>query len=166
MFDLKVIHSVLEQLEDEKGIPREKVIEAIAMSLASAYKKEYGKRGQIIRASFDIETGQTEFSQIKIVVDETRVKLPKEEVDGEEISEVENIEGDERVNFNPEHHILIEDAVKIKTDAQLDDEIVFPLEGKDDFGRIAAQTAKQTIIQKIREAEKSSISKEFDGKID
>ncbi len=164
MFDLKVIHSVLEQLEDEKGIPREKVIEAIAMSLASAYKKEYGKRGQIIRASFDIETGQTEFSQIKIVVDETRVKLPKEEVDGEEISEVENIEGDERVNFNPEHHILIEDAVKIKTDAQLDDEIVFPLEGKDDFGRIAAQTAKQTIIQKIREAEKSSISKEFDGK--
>ena len=161
MFDLKVIHSVLDQLEEEKGIPKEKVIEAIAMSLASAYKKEYGKRGQIIRANFDIETGQTEFSQIKIVVDETRIKLPKEE--GVE-EKAKDLEDDERVNFNPEHHILIEDAIKIKTDTQLDEEIVFPLETKDDFGRIAAQTAKQTIIQKIREAEKSSISKEFDGK--
>ena len=172
MFDLKVIHSVLDQLEEEKAIPREKVIEAIAMSLASAYKKEYGKRGQIIKANFDIETGQTDFSQIKIVVDESRVKITKEELDenGEVIETTEdkdksdNIEGDERVNFNPEHHILIEDAVKIKAGAELDEEIVFPLEGKSDFGRIAAQTAKQTIIQKIREAEKSSISKEFDTK--
>lgn len=168
MFDLKVIHSVLDQLEEEKGIPREKVIEAIAMSLASAYKKEYGKRGQIIRATFDIETGETEFSQVKIVVDETKVKLPKLNEEGEEIKtteeDSEENNDDERVNFNPEHHILIEDAVKIKADAQLDDEIIFPLEVKSDFGRIAAQTAKQTIIQKIREAEKSSISKEFDNK--
>ncbi len=161
MFDLKIIHSVLDQLEEEKAIPREKVIEAIAMSLASAYKKEYGKRGQIIRANFDIDTGQTEFFQIKIVVDETRVKLPLEE--GEE-KEVVKDENDERVNYNLEHHIMIEDAVKIKKDAKLDEEIIFPLETKSDFGRIAAQTAKQTIIQKIREAEKSSISKEFDTK--
>jgi len=164
MFDLKVIHSVLDQLEEEKGIPREKVIEAIAMSLASAYKKEYGKRGQIIRATFDIETGQTEFFQIKIVVDETRVKIPKEDDETETPVEKTDSEDDEKINFNPEHHILIEDAVKIKKDAQLDEEIIFPLEVKGDFGRIAAQTAKQTIIQKIREAEKSSISKEFDGK--
>ncbi|MFH0846188.1 MAG: transcription termination factor NusA [Patescibacteria group bacterium] len=154
MLDLKVIHSILEQLEQEKGIPREKVIETIEMALASAYKKEYGKKGQIIRTVFDLESGKTEFSQVKIVVDSSRIKMEDEE----------SINGDDRVNFNPEHHILIEDAQKIKKDAQLDDEIVFPLETKSDFGRIAAQTAKQTIIQKIREAEKSSISKEFDTK--
>ncbi|MEK7085273.1 MAG: NusA N-terminal domain-containing protein [Patescibacteria group bacterium] len=56
-------------------------------------------------------------------------------------------EVDERVRYNPEHHILLEDARKIKKDAKLEDEIVFPLEAKDDYGRIAAQTAKQVIIQ-------------------
>lgn len=164
MFDLKVIHSVLDQLEEEKGIPKEKVIEAIAMSLASAYKKEYGKRGQIIRSNFDIETGQVEFFQVKIVVDETIVKLPLEENSLDKKTNITEDKDDIRVNFNPEHHILIEDAIKIKTGAQLNDEIIFPLEEKNDFGRIAAQTAKQTIFQKIREAEKSSISKEFDSK--
>ncbi|MCK5022085.1 MAG: transcription termination/antitermination protein NusA [Candidatus Pacebacteria bacterium] len=172
MFDLKVIHSVLDQLEEEKAIPKAKVIEAIEMSLASAYKKEYGKRGQIIRSSFDIDSGKTEFFQIKIVVDESMVKIPKEdeEVEKQETeynkksSEIPEQDGDERINFNPEHHILIEDAKKIKKGVQLDEEMIFPLESKDDFGRIATQTAKQTIIQKIREAEKSSISKEFDTK--
>ena len=165
MFDLKVIHSVLNQLEQEKGIPRAKVIETIEMALASAYKKEYGKRGQIIRAKFDINTGNTEFSQVKIVVDDTMVKIENETVaESDSKPSVEREEQDERINFNSEHHILIEDAKKIKKDAQLDEEIIFSLETKDDFGRIAAQTAKQTIVQKIREAEKSSISKEFGTK--
>ena len=155
MFDLKVIHSVLDQLEQEKGISKESSIETIESALASAYKKEYGKRGQIIKAKFDINTGDTSFSQIKIVVDETKVKME---------DEMEENEGDERIRFNPEHHILIEDAQKIKKDANLDEEIIFPLESKSDFGRIAAQTAKQTIIQKIREAERGSVSKEFGGK--
>jgi N utilization substance protein A len=57
MFDLKVIHSVLAQLEEERGIPKEKIIEAIEMALATAYKKEYGKKGQIIRARFDLNSG-------------------------------------------------------------------------------------------------------------
>lgn len=158
MFDLKVINSVLDQLEEERGIPREKVIEAIETALATAYKKEYGKRGQIVRARFDISVGTTEFYQIKVVVDESRVRMEEE---GEDEIEVENEEGDERVRFNPEHHILIEDAHKIKKDALLDEEIVFPLEEKGDYGRIAAQTAKQVIIQKIREAEKVSVLEEF-----
>lgn len=165
MLDLKTMNAVLEQLEDEKGIPQEKIIEAIAMSLASAYKKEYGKRGQIIRADFDIETGKVDFSQIKIVVDENMVKMPEENTEEDEKDKKENDENDDtKINFNPEHHILLEDALKIKADAKVEEEIVFPLESKSDFGRIAAQTAKQTIIQKIREAEKSSISKEFDTK--
>jgi N utilization substance protein A len=56
---------------------------------------------------------------------------------------------------------MLEDAKKMKRDAKVDDELTFPLESKDDFGRIAAQTAKQVIIQKIREAEKASVVTEF-----
>jgi N utilization substance protein A len=156
MFDLKVIHSVLGQLEEERGIPKEKIIEAIEAALATAYKKEYGKRGQIVRATFDIDSGVTEFLQVKIVVDDTLViDIPE----GEEIPEM--APDDERMRFNSEHHIWIQDARKIKRDAKLEDEMLFPLEPKDDFGRIAAQTAKQVIIQKIREAEKTSVLSEY-----
>ncbi|OGD69943.1 transcription termination factor NusA [Candidatus Campbellbacteria bacterium RIFCSPLOWO2_02_FULL_35_11] len=162
MLDLKTIHAVLDQLEQEKGIPREKVFEAIEMALASAYKKEYGKKGQIIRADFDIESGKTEFSQIKVVVDESMLK-PENDEDEEEDENTDESE-DTRVRFNAEQHIMIEDARRIKKDVELEEEIVFPLESKDDFGRIAAQTAKQTIIQKIREAEKSSVFQEFGSK--
>jgi len=162
MLDLKVINSVLSQLEDERGIPREKVLEAVELALATAYKKEYGKRGQIIRATFDIGTGATEFFQVKIVVDESTTifddaatEAPKEE------SEIREEDGERKVVFNPEHHILIEDAQKIKKDVIVGEEITFPLIARDDFGRIASQTAKQVIIQKIREAEKSSVLKEY-----
>jgi len=157
MFDLKVINSVLEQLEEERGIPREKIIEAIEMALSTAYNKEYGKRGRIVRAKFDLNSGKTDFYQVKIVVDNSLVIRVAEE--DEEYFERE--EGDERPFFNEEKHILIEDARKIKKDAQLDEEIVFPLEGKTDFGRIASQTAKQVIMQKIREAEKVSVLSEY-----
>ena len=152
MFDLKVINSVLDQLEEERGIPREKIIEAIGSALATAYKREYGKRGQIIRATFDIASGAVEFFQVKIVVDESLVRQEEEEPKDEQ---------DDRARFNPEHHIMIEDARRIKKDAELDTEITFPLEPKEDFGRIAAQTAKQVIVQKIREAEKVSILEEY-----
>ncbi len=164
MLDLKTFKSALEQLEDERKIPKEKIIEAIEQALAAAYKKDYGKKGQIIRANFDVETGKTEFFQVKIVVDDTTVRIV-EDVDGEEVKdEPEVAEGDERPRFNPEHHIMLEDAKRIKKDAKLEDELVFPLESKDDYGRIAAQTAKQVIIQRIREAERSSIIDEYGGK--
>lgn len=161
MFDLKVIGSVLAELEDERGIPREKVIDAIETALATAYKKEYGKRGQIIRAEFDPTTGSVEFSQIKIVVDESRVRVEDADDDAEETEQPAEDTEDERVRFDPEKHIFIEDAKKMKKDAELDEEIVFPLELHDDYGRIAAQTAKQVIIQKIREAEKVSVMEEY-----
>ena len=79
MFDLKVIHSVLDQLEEERGIPRGKVLEAIETALATAYKKEYGKRGQIIRAAFDLGSGNTQFFQVKIVVEPSQVIIEDEE---------------------------------------------------------------------------------------
>ncbi|MEN9614377.1 MAG: transcription termination/antitermination protein NusA [Candidatus Parcubacteria bacterium] len=161
MLDLKIINSVLDQMQEERGIPRDKMLEAIEMALATAYKKEYGKKGQIVRAKLDPSSGKAEFSQVKIVVDDTRVKMPKEEGEAEETEEEANDPDDIRVHYNSEHHILIADARRIKKDVVLDEEMVFPLEHKDDYGRIAAQTAKQVIIQKIREAEKTSVLGEY-----
>ena len=162
MFDLKVINSVVQQLEEERGIPREKTLEAIAMAFATAYKKEYGKKGQIIRASFDQNTGSTEFWQVKVVVDRDQVIMEGDPEPEEDLKEtaLEDI----KIRFNTEQHMLLEDARKIKKDAVVGDELIFPLEAKADFGRIAAQTAKQVIIQKIREAEKVSVMGEYGQK--
>ncbi len=156
MLDIKTFKSALEQLEEERKIPKAKILEAIEQAMAAAYKKDYGKKGQIVRAKFDMETGKTDFFQIKIVVDESIAIIDADD---------ESITGDdERVHFNSEHHILLEDAKKIKKGVELNDEIIFPLEQKDDYGRIAAQTAKQVIIQKIREAERTSIIDEYGTK--
>lgn len=158
MFDLKIIHSVLTQLEEERGIPKEKILEAIELALATAYKKEYGKKGQIVRAKFDMDTGGVVFSQVKVVVDPSKVIFEDQE------DTLTDEEKEERVRYNVEHHILLADAKRLKKDAQVDEEIVFPLELKADYGRIAAQTAKQVIIQKIREAEKGSVMAEYGKK--
>ncbi|HEV3244991.1 MAG TPA: transcription termination factor NusA [Candidatus Paceibacterota bacterium] len=152
LFDLKSLNSALEELQTERGISRDSVIDALATALAAAYRREYGKRGQIIRATFNPETGEMEFRQAKIVVDDTLVRQEGEEATGEE---------DHRSRFNPEQHIMIEDARRIKRDAQLDEEVSFPLESREDFGRIAAQAAKQVIMQKVREAERASIIEEY-----
>ena len=168
MMDLKVLKSALGQLEEERGIPQGKIIEAIEHALAAAYKKDYGKKGQIVRAKFDLDTGTTEFVQVKIVVDPAMIR-PEEDEDEvkekpAETKSEEGVDEDEEklIRFNPEHHILLEDARRIKKDAEPGDEIEFPLEARDDYGRIAAQTAKQVIMQKIREAEKVAVMKEFE----
>lgn len=166
MLDLKTIQSVLGEFED-RGISKETMIDAIEVAMATAYKKEYGKRGQVVRAKLDMATGTISFEQVKSVVDETMVRFPEE---GEEALELpphreheETPEG-ELPRYDVEKHMLLEDAKRIKRGVELGEEIVFPLEPQDDFGRIAAQTAKQVVIQKIREAEKLSIMEEFGGK--
>jgi N utilization substance protein A len=180
MFDLKVIHSVLGEMEEDRGVSREKMMDAIEQALATAYKKEYGKKGQVIRAAFDIDSGSVNFEQLKTVVDESMLKpeLTEEELEAaaEEQAkkekgakrgfhdEEEEISSDGKVRFDQEKHIMIDNAKLIKKDVELGEELIFPLESKDDFGRIAAQTAKQVIIQKIREAEKESALAEFGQK--
>jgi len=186
MLDLKTFKSALEQLEEERKIPKAKILEAIEQAMAAAYKKDYGKKGQIIRSKFDMETGKTDFFQVKIVVDESIAIMDTSpqsspERRGGHLTSNPLLKGeggfspfpfqgkagdevDERVHFNSEHHILLEDAKKIKKGVDLNDEIIFPLEQKDDYGRIAAQTAKQVIIQKIREAERTSIIDEYGTK--
>lgn len=163
MFDLKVINLVLEEMEQERGIAREKMIDAIEQSLATAYKKEFGKRGQIITATIDLATGDTAFEQVKLVVDESMLKPETEETDTETETDT-HTETETKVRFDEEKHIMLATAQMIKRDAVAGEELRFPLESKDDFGRIAAQTAKQVIVQKIREAEKESALKEFGQK--
>lgn len=163
MLDIKSFKIALEQLEQERKIPKEKILDAIEQAMAAAYKKDYGKKGQIVRAKFDLETGKTDFYQVKIVVDESIAKIV-EDTEEETEYEIKEESGDERVRFNAEHHIMLEDARLIKKDAELNDEIIFPLDQKEDYGRIAAQTAKQVIIQRIREAERTSIMDEYGTK--
>ncbi|MCR4333413.1 MAG: transcription termination factor NusA [Patescibacteria group bacterium] len=171
MIDLKTINAVLGEFED-RGISRETMIEAIESAMATAYKREYGKRGQVIHASIDLNTGTISFEQIKTVVDDTTVRFP---APGEEIPEEhqhahayhadeEQLAEGELPRFDSEKHLLLTDAKLIKRGAILGEEIIFPLEPQDDFGRIAAQTAKQVVIQKVREAEKLSMMEEFSEK--
>lgn len=170
MLDLKTINSVLGEFE-ERGITKETMVDAIEQAMATAYKKEYGKRGQVVRGMLDMNSGTVTFEQVKTIVDDTMVRFPEE---GEEENELpahhphfdreEEVAEGELPRYDAEKHILLEDAKRIKRTAELGEEIIFPLEPQDDFGRIAAQTAKQVVIQKIREAEKLSILDEFGHK--
>jgi len=152
----------IEQLCVEKGISREKVIETIEAALALAYKKDYGKKGQIIRVKFDEKTGGMEVSQIKIVAEEN-TEEEDEKLENLKIKE-EKEEKEIKKKFNPEKNITIEEAKKYKKNPKIGDEIEISLPTHSDFGRIAAQTAKQVIIQKIREAEKEAVYNEYKGK--
>lgn len=172
MIDLKTIKLVLGEFED-RGISRETMVDAIETAMATAYKKEYGKRGQVVRAKLDLDSGTVSFEQIKTVVDDTTVRFATEEQEDEEPEKAKTLpaqEGEETSDeeelprFDTEKHILLENAKLMKRDVVVGEELVFPLEPQDDFGRIAAQTAKQVIIQKIREAEKLSILEEFASK--
>lgn len=164
--------SAIAQICEEKGISKEKVIEAIESALAAAYKKDYGKRGQHIRAEFNEVTGGADFYLVKEVVDETTrvfemeepAQIPpaaeieagkKKEKATKKKDEEEKASGEEEIKiprYNPERDLTLEEAKKIKPDAKVGDIIETKLESKEDYGRVAAQTAKQVIIQKIREA--------------
>ncbi|RJQ28712.1 transcription termination/antitermination protein NusA [Candidatus Parcubacteria bacterium] len=165
MLNVKDLSRAIKQVAEEKGLEPEKVIEAIESSVAAAYKKEYGTRGEIVKAKLDSKTGELKFWQVKTVVDETSVRFVDEN-DGEaEKEKQETTDGEPKLpRYNPERHILIEEAKNIQAGANLGDELVFPLETHEDFGRIAAQTAKQVILQKLRESERDSILNEWRDK--
>ncbi len=171
MIDLKTINAVLGEFED-RGISRSTMVDAIESAMATAYKREYGKRGQVVRAHLDLNTGTIAFEQVKTVVDETTVRFTSDEDSGDQTSdyrhsgfhEEEHLAEGELPRFDSEKHILLTDARLMKRGAAVAEEIIFPLEPQDDFGRIAAQTAKQVVIQKVREAEKLSMMEEFSEK--
>lgn len=164
MIDLKVINSVLEELEKTKGISKEKFLEALEEALGAAYRKEYGERGEIVKSKFNLETGEVDFFRVKEVI------VPEQIISEEDFEKMNKEEylaakDEGKTKFIESRHIMIENAKLIKANAEKNDEITFDLEKKEDFGRIAAMTARQIIKQKIREAEKEYITKQFGEKI-
>jgi N utilization substance protein A len=173
MLNVKDLGRAIKQVAEEKSLDPEKVIEAIESSIAAAYKKEYGSRGDVVRAKLDLKTGEMQFWKVKTVVDETTVRFVEEKEEGTaaEGGEVKQAPPEPELDdetklprFNPDRHITLEEAKQVKPDAKLDEEIIFPLETHEEFGRIAAQAAKQSVFQKLRESERESILAEWRGK--
>ena len=173
----------MSQIAEEKGISQEQIVETLEMAIAAAYKKDYGKKGQNIKVKFDVKTGEIKVFQVFLVVDEDMLKKDEEGnieeasvlAEGEvgiPTSSEENIgndeeidaEGNKKVRFNPFKHIMVDEAQKIKKGSKSGDEIQTKLETHTDFGRIAAQTAKQVIIQRLREAEREVVFEEYKDK--
>ena len=167
IMDIKNFTSAIAQIAEEKGISPDKVLETIEMAIAAAYKKDYGKKGQIVKAKLDSETGDVKFWQVKTVVDKSMI-YTEEELEKMKEQErpafVEETSADKKVRFNEEKHIMLEEAKKINSKIKIGEDLEMFLEAKKDYGRIAAQTAKQVILQRIREAEKESIFSEYKSK--
>ena len=171
MIDLKQFVAAMQMIEEEKGIPHEVMVDTIESAIATAYKKDYGEKTQMIRSELDEKSGSFKLFQDKMVVDESMLKSD-EEIEQEKEMREQGIEPEvneddpKKVRFNPERHLMLDEAQKIKKHAKPEEIISFPLNAKEDFGRIAVQTAKQVVLQKIREAERSVVYEEFNDKVD
>lgn len=139
----KEILSVIESVSLEKGVPKEVIFGAMEAALAVATKKKYGEDAEF-RVAIDRETGEYETFRTWDVVD------------------FDNL--DEEVEPNPDAQYSVQEAQQIKADAQLGDVLEEQVESVE-FGRIAAQTAKQVIVQKVREAERAQIVEVYESRI-
>lgn len=148
----------IENLAKEKGISKDIIYETMELALTSAYKKNY-KSLSNVRVDINRETGDIKVYSFKTVVDpDTTVEVVVDEtLEGEEIKEEIPFPFDERI------HLTLEEAKKIVPDIELGGTIEKEVTPKD-FGRVAASTAKQVVVQKIREAERDIINKEYGDK--
>ena len=128
--------NALDNIVKEKQIDRETVLEAMELALTSAYKKHTGKTNG--KATVNRETGEIKVFSYVTVVDEVE---------------------------DPETEISLKDAKKINKDLEVGETIDTEVTPHD-FGRVAASTAKQVVVQKIREAERNAISDAFSDKED
>jgi len=129
--------SAINQIAEEKGISKEVILETVAAAIAAAYRKDFGQKEQIIAATIDPDTQKVRLFIVHKIV--------------------ETVE-------EPMREISLEDAKKVDPDVQIDGEIreeVFP---PAEYGRVAAQTAKQVILQRLREAERDVIYQEYKSK--
>lgn len=126
----------IEQICEEKNIDKEIVMEAVEAALAAAYKKDYGEKDQEVRVNINEDSGGIEVFVSKEVVEEVE---------------------------NPNMEIAISAASKLKKDVKIGD-MIEVMDLPADFGRIAAQTAKQVIVQRIREAERDMVFSEYKNK--
>lgn len=183
------ISLAMKQIADEKNIPYESVLETVESALSAAYRKDFGTRNQNIRVEFDPEKydGQTagiRVFDVKTVVED--MELPEDYYDKFEEANAPkkpdhktafsgppvarpsmgaaSAESEAEFKFNPKTMIMISDARDIKPDAAVEEEIRVELNVPAAFGRMAAQTAKQVILQRLREAERNVIYSDFKGR--
>lgn len=164
------ISKTIQLICDEKGLQYDTVLEAIQSALAAAYRKDFGSRQGNYKVEFDPESGDMKVWDIKEVVediDEKELEVAQEELarrreeahkDGRELSEEET---EDLIRFNPKTQIMLSQAREIKKSAGVGDVLEIVQEVPGDFGRMAAQTAKQVIIQKLREAERTTVFEDF-----
>ena len=132
MLDIKELSKAIRQVAEEKGLAPETITEAIESSIAAAYKRDYAERGDVVKCKLDEKTGTLKFWQVKTVVDETTVRFVDESA--EETEPEHGMEDEEKLpRFNPERHITLVEARKTKRDAAVGDELMFPLETKEDL---------------------------------
>ena len=115
--DFKNLSLLLDSIAEEKGLSKERILEAVEQALAAAYKKEYGTRGQVVKAKLNPKNGEVEFWLVKLVVDESMIYSEEELEQLKEAPEQgkqgEAVE-DKKVRFHEERHIMLKDAKKIK----------------------------------------------------
>ena len=175
----KEFKKALDNIVKEKDIDPEVVYSAMELALTSAYKKNFNSKTNV-KVLFDRESGEIKvYSFLTVVEDDKMTKEEYEDYlfeqysddDEEEEEEIpadaeEGEEGEEKVTyFNPETEIKLTDAKKLDKTLEIGDTIDTEVTPKD-FGRVAASTAKQVVVQKIREAERNSIMEEFGDKQD
>ena len=177
----KEFKKALDNIVKEKDIDPEVVYSAMELALTSAYKKNFNSKTNV-KVLFDRVTGEIKVYSFLTVVEDD--KMTKEEYEDalferyaeddeldtevEETEETEESEGEEKempTFFNPETEIKLSDALKIDKMLSIGDTIDTEVTPKD-FGRVATSTAKQVVVQKIREAERNSIMEEFGDKQD
>ncbi len=177
------ISSAIKSLCEEKNLDYKAVIEAVELALAAAYRKDYGERNQNIKVKFDPESGKSKVFDVKTVVENLPVEEEAEmlknlynpELTSKESfqerynnqrleQEIVEESEDEKEKFNPKTNIQLKEAMILKMGAKVGDELKLDLAIPESYGRMAAQTAKQVIIQKIREMEREMILAEFKDK--
>lgn len=166
------ITKAIQVLCDEKGLSYDSVMEAIEFALAAAYRKDFGNKQQNIKVKFNPETGDMKAWDVKIVVEDIAEDVllaaqeelaQRREKAKEEKREMTEEETSDLPRFNPKTELMITAAKEIEKKVKLGEVMEIPLEIPHEFGRMAAQTAKQVIIQKIREAERGIMFNDFKG---
>jgi len=135
--DFKQLTVAIRSIAEEKNLPEDVVKNALEQALAAAYRRDYGERDQEIRISININSGDVDAFIVKDIVDKVS---------------------------NPAYEISLSDAKKINNKATIGETVEVKEQIKS-FGRVAAQTAKQVILQKLREAEREIIMTEYEDKI-
>lgn len=164
------ISKAIKSLCEEKNLPFEAVLTTIESAMAAAYRKDFGNKLQNIKVKFDPETGGIEAWDVKTVVpdvsDEDLAKAQEELVKRREQAAQEERELTEEdladlPRFNPRTEIMLAKAKELNKKNKVGEVLEIPLEIPGEFGRMAAQTAKQVIIQKIREVERGMVFDDF-----